>query len=141
MKSMEYQDFKYIMNDISKCYIGTKLTYGEAMQHDYMPFKLKAIYKSYFKLASDEDTIAEHLLRVTDDSLDYLALQNIGAKVKINVWSSVTDKHGNVTEKWLPEQILPIDQYVKEESYHLYPDSAIVTELILNKIKLMTFSV
>lgn len=138
---MEYQDFKYIMNDMTRIFLGTKLTYGEALEHDYMPFKLKAVYHSYFKMASNDMTIADHLLAITPESLDYMALQNMGAKVKINIWSSVTKKNGEVIEKWLPEQIISIDQYVKEETYHDYPESAVVTELILSKMKVMTFSV
>ena len=141
MKSMEYADYKYIMNDLSKLYFGAALTYGEACEHDYMPFKMKAVYKSYFKLADKDMTIAQHLMAITPDSLDYMAFQNMGAKVKLNVYSEVTDKKGNTRYEWIPEVILSIDEFVKEESYHEFPESIIITELIVAKLKLMTFSV
>lgn len=141
MKSMEYQDYKYILNDLSKLYFGAALTYGEACEHDYMPFKMKAVYKNYFKLASDDMTIGEHLMLLTKDSLDFMAFQNMGAKVKLNVYSVTTDKKGQQVEKWIPEVVLSLEDFVKEESYHAYPESVQVTELIVSKLKLMTFSV
>ena len=33
---MEYQDFKYIMSDMTKIYLGAKQTYAEACENDYM---------------------------------------------------------------------------------------------------------
>lgn len=138
---MEYQDYKYIMNDMTKVYFGAELTYSEASAHDYMPFKMNAIIHSYFKKAYENMTIKEHLLSLNKDDLDYLALKNLKASVKINVYSVVTDKKGRTEEKWLTEQIVPIDEYISEESYHLYPEHAIVTELIISKLKLMSFSV
>ena len=43
----ENRDFKYVMQDVSKVYIGAKYTYQEMMDTDEIPFKLKAILSHY----------------------------------------------------------------------------------------------
>ena len=137
---MEYQDFKYVMVDMSKIYLGTKQTYEEACEHDYMPFKLKAIIAHYFKEMSPEMTIEEHIRSLTKESLDYMILKTLRTKVKMCIYTESTDKKGRIAGKWMTDQLLTIDQYVAEESYHLYPEHAMVTELMISKLQLMAFS-
>ncbi len=137
---MEYRDFNYVMSDMSKVYLGAKQTYEEACNHDYMPFKLRAVIEHYFKNASSDMTIEEHMRSLSEDSLDYMTLKALHAKIKISIYTQITDKKGNTAGKWLVDQILTVDQYVSEESYHLYPEHALVTELIISKLHLMAFS-
>ena len=58
----------------------------------------------------------------------------------MSIYTETTDKKGRTVGKWLTDQILSMDQYVSEESYHLYPEHAIVTEVIISKLQLMAFS-
>lgn len=138
---MEYQDFKYVMNDMTKVYLGAKQSYAEACANDYIPFKLTAIFSQYFyKEISPDMTIEEHMLALTKDSLSYMTLKSLRAKVKMSIYTETTDRKGKTTGKWLTDQMLTIDQYVSEETYHLYPEHAIVTELVIPKLQLMAFS-
>lgn len=139
---MEYQDFKYIMSDMTKIYLGAKQTYEEACGNDYMPFKLSVIINQYFyKDVSPDTTIEEHIRMLTRDSMTYMTLKNLKARVKMSIYVEKTDNKGRTTGKWLTDQAITIDQYVNEETYHLYPEHAIVQELVIPKLQLMAFSV
>lgn len=139
---MEYQDFKYIMSDVSKIYIGAEMSYAEICAHDFAPFKLIAIIEQYlYKEASPDMTLKEHLLAMTKDSLSYQTLYHLKVSLKMNIYSQTVDRRGRPSEKWLIDQIVDVDTYVGEESYHQYPEHAIVTELVIKKLPLMMFSV
>ncbi len=139
---MEYQDFKYIMSDMTKIYLGAKQTYAEACENDYMPFKLSVIINQYFyRDISPDTTIEDHIRMLERDTMTYMTLKNLKAKVKMNIYVEKTDSKGNTTGKWLTDQTITIDQYVSEETYHLYPEHAIVQELVIPKLQLMAFSV
>lgn len=139
---MEYQDFKYIMSDVSKIYIGAEMSYAEICAHDFAPFKLIAIIEQYlYKEASPDMTLKEHLLAMAKDSFSYQTLHHLKVSLKMNIYSQTTDRHGRTAQKWLIDQIVDVDSYVGEESYHQYPEHAIVTELIIKKLPLMMFSI
>lgn len=139
---MEYQDFKYIMSDMTKVYFGAKQTYAEVCENDYVPFKMTVIISQYFyKDATPDMTIEEHIRSMTKDSLSYMTLRHLKAKVKMSIYTETTDRKGKTTGKWLTDQMLTIEQYMEEESYHLYPEHAIVNELVISKLQLMAFSV
>lgn len=139
---MEYQDYKYIMSDVSKIYIGAEMSYAEICAHDFAPFKFVAVIGQYlYKEAAPDMTLKEHLLAMTRDSLSYQTLHHLKASLKMSIYSQTTDRHGRMKEKWLIDEIVGVDEYVSEESYHQYPEHAIVTELILKKLPLMMFSV
>lgn len=138
---MEYRDFQYIMSDISKIYIGAKMTYAQACEHDFMPFKLSAIINQYiYRDAVPEQTIEEHLRSLTPESFAFMTYRTLKVKVKMNILTLANDRSGTEKEKWLIDQVLPLEQYVNEESYHQYPEHALVTELIVPKLQLMAFS-
>ena len=63
---MENQDFKYVMQDVSKVYIGAKFTYQEMLDRDDIPFKFKAILSHYMlKEVSTDTTPENHLCYVS----------------------------------------------------------------------------
>lgn len=138
---MEYQDFKYIMSDVSKIYIGAEMSYAEICAHDFVPFKFAAVIGQYFyKEVSPDMTLKEHLLAMTKDSLSYQTYHHLKILLKMNIYSQTTGKRGEPAEKWLIDEIVSVDQYVDEKTYHQYPEHAIVTELIIKKLPLMMFS-
>lgn len=139
---MEYQDYKYIMSDVSKIYIGAEMSYAEICAHDFAPFKFIAVIEQYlYKEASPDMTLKKHLLAMTKDSLSYQTLHHLKVSLKMNIYSQTTDRRGRAKEKWLIDEIIDVDTYVGEESYHQYPEHAIVTELIIKKLPLMMFTV
>lgn len=138
---MEYQDFKYIMSDVSKIYVGAEMSYAEICAHDFAPFKFIAVIEQYFyKEASPDMTLREHLLAMTKASLSYQTMRHLKVSLKMNIYSRVTDRRGRTKEKWLIDEVVGVEEYVGEESYHQYPEHAIVTELIVKKLPLMMFS-
>lgn len=138
---MEYQDYKYIISDWSKVSIGARMTYQEICDHDYAPFKFVAIIHQYlYKEEMPEATVQEHLLSLQKDSMSYMVFSHLKIKVKMNIYTESTDRHGKVRGEWLIDQIMTVEEYVKEESYHQYPEHAVVTEIILSKLHLMSFT-
>lgn len=139
---MEYQDFKYVMADISKVYIGTRLSYKEFCEHDFTPVKLSMIAQQYFyKDVTEDTTIEEHLFHMDKKSLSYMTMKALKVKLKMSIYVEETDKKGKTKGKWLVDQLLTLDQYLDEESYRLYPEHAIVNEIIINKLQIMMFSI
>lgn len=129
------------MSDVSKIYIGAKMSYAEICAHDFAPFKFIAVIEQYlYKEASPDMTLGEHLITMTKDSLSYQTLHHLKVSLKMNIYSRTTDKHGREEEKWLIDEVVGVDEYVGEESYHQYPEHAIVTEVIIKKLPLMMFS-
>ena len=57
---MENRDFKYVLQDVSKVYIGAKFTYQEMMEEEAVPFKLKAILSHYILKEVAGDTTPEN---------------------------------------------------------------------------------
>lgn len=87
MRQTQYEDYKYVIQDITHVYVGAKYTYAELLQNDETPFKLRAILSQYMmKEAAPELTIAKHLMLLKETDLSYMVYKQLKAKCKVYEW-------------------------------------------------------
>ena len=53
---LQDNDFKYVMMDTGNIYLGARFTFGELLEQEMVPFKLKTIIRRYFLPETTEDT-------------------------------------------------------------------------------------
>lgn len=122
-------EFKYILFDTMKVYIGAGYTTEELLKADNIPFKLKAIIMKYIGQEMPKGImLAEHIANLTEESLPYMTWVQLKLKVKVNF---IDDKKQLMMK--LPEFLKAIKEYPEEKQYF-------IEEIILSKLSLMGFS-
>ncbi|MBQ7841091.1 MAG: hypothetical protein IJ390_11505 [Lachnospiraceae bacterium] len=137
---MASNDFKYVVQDFNRFYIGARWTYGEMMVNEYMPFKWKAIIAHYIMKAVDPDTTMEnHIFFLTEEDFAYQTYRELKAKFKMNVWVPADGKRNRTGH--YESRTYSIEEIVKSKELHDRMDTIIVEELQLSKLQLMSFAV
>lgn len=136
------QDFKYIVQSFSDVYMGARLTYEEAAEHEDMPGKLKsAVYRMIYNSdVNREETIGEHLLRLNEKDMGYLFYTQLKIKIKVLFPKIVVDKKGVEKEKAV-EKIYSIKEFVQDEALKKEKDSFVIQEISFSKLYLGALSV
>ena len=131
---MENQDFKYVMQDVSKVYIGAKFTYQEMLDRDDIPFKFKAILSHYMLKEVSADTTPEnHLFYLTQDSLSYMVYRQLGVQFKMNVWQPEKGHYKSFS--------LTVGELYDRPEVLAQKDTIVVEELMIPKLKIIMFTV
>jgi hypothetical protein len=129
---VENRDFKYVMQDLTNLYIGAKYSYGELMELDEVPFKLKTIFSHYMlREVARETTLENHLFYLTKEDMSYLMYQQMKARFRLHVWQENKGKPGYVSREYRIEEI------VDNEQLHELMDITIVEELHITKLGLL----
>lgn len=131
------EDFKYVMLDSSKVYVGTSLNYAELQKNSQTPFKLRAIIMSYMKNLDENITVAEHLTGMSTESMEYLTYRQLKCKVKFTTIGTKVKRNGKRLDE---TKVLRLDEFRKaidelDESVDYF-----VSELSVSKLSLMGFS-
>ncbi|WP_044912652.1 hypothetical protein [Butyrivibrio sp. WCE2006] len=127
-------DFKYTMQDVSRYYLGARLSYREIMADEMAPFKFKTIVERYIAKDIDADTTLEsHLYHLTDQDFEWRVFKQLRAKVRVSQLKKGSTDH-------YQEKVYTMDQLAA-----ISPDSKesagmIVRELIISKLALLAFS-
>lgn len=125
---MDKNDFKYVIQDLSKVYIGARFSYQELMDRDDIPFKLRVIIgKSFLKEVSSDTTIANHIFYLEPDSLSGLVYKQLKAAFTLSV-----PKDGKYKSK-----TYSIEEILYQEELISIRDEIVVEEMIIKKIHLM----
>lgn len=133
---MENRDFKYVLQDVSKVYIGAKFTYQEMMEEEAVPFKLKAILSHYIlKEVAGDTTPENHLFFIRDTDISCLVYRQLKARFKLDfpvrtakgAWQYKSSYH-------------TIDEILKQEDWRSRKDEIIVEEMVLTKMHIMMMS-
>lgn len=123
------QDFKYILQDLSKTMIGARFTYSELMEQERVPFKFQTIIDRLIMPILEEDMeIGEHMLRLTKADKNYRIYENL--KVKIRYYAP--KKNGGFESK-----TVSLADFVKAAEQ--WDERAMVHEIILSNLALMSF--
>ena len=133
---MENKDFKYVMQDVTKLYIGTKYTYQEMMNTDEIPFKLKAILSHYILKEVAADTTPEnHVFYMKDTDLSYMVYDQMKVKFKMNF--PVLSSKGTWVYK---SEYHTINEIVHNEQWQAQKDQIVIEEMVVGKMQLMAMS-
>ncbi len=134
MNTTENRDYKHIIQDITNIYIGGKLSYGEMMDMDDIPFKLKTVFAHYMLKEVDKATTLEnHLFYLDKDSLSYMVYKKLKARFLLNVFYE--DGHGKNEPGYRIDEYL-IDDILDNETIMANKDVTFLTEVRISKLKL-----
>ena len=134
-----YEDFKYMLQDVGRIYIGAKYTYRELMQNPEAAFKLKSVIEHYLLRETDPDTSLESdFYYMEPESFSCRTYEQLKAKLKISILVDRQGKQGR-TERVYREQTVSVQEFVKIPLAQKKKDGIVVQELILSKLALVSF--
>lgn len=132
----ENRDFKYVMQDVSRVYIGAKYTYREMMDSDEIPFKLKAILSHYILKEVAEDTTPEnHIFYIRDTDLSYMVYRQLRARFQMDF--PVLSRKGTWQYR---REYHTIDEIIRHTEWKAKQDEIVVGEMVLTKLHIMMMS-
>ncbi len=132
----ENRDFKYVMQDVSRVYIGAKYTYREMMDSDEIPFKLKAILSHYILKEVAEDTTPEnHIFYIRDTDLSYMVYRQLRARFQMDF--PVLSRKGTWQYR---REYYTIDEIIRHTEWKAKQDEIVVGEMVLTKLHIMMMS-
>ncbi len=132
----ENRDFKYVMQDVSRVYIGAKYTYREMMDSDEIPFKLKAILSHYILKEVAEDTTPEnHIFYIRDTDLSYMVYRQLRARFQMDF--PVLSRKGTWQYR---REYHTIDEIIRHTEWKSKQDEIVVGEMVLTKLHIIMMS-
>lgn len=137
----QYEDFKYVMQDVSSLYLGAKFTYEELLKQENVPFKLKAVLNHYvLKEASAETTLESQFYYLEQGSFLYETYRQLKIRVKIQLQQQKKGLFGK-SRLTYQEKILSLKELTEMNLARKKASGVIIQEIIISKLGLMTFSV
>ncbi len=134
-----YEEFKYMLQDVSRIYIGAKYTYRELMQNPEMNFKLKSVIEHYLFKETDPDTSLESdFYYMEQGSFSYRTYEQLKVKLKVSILTDKKGKRGKM-ERSYTEKILSLRELTDIPVEQKKRDGIVVQELILSKLALISF--
>lgn len=133
------EDFKYIMQDFEKYYIGARYTYDELISSSFVPFKLKTVIERYISKEIDKSaTLESHIYFMTDENYDYRVFKQLRIRLRCSVLSK---PHEDGVEDKYTEKIYPIEKLIKLSAQDKMDKGLVIREVILSKLSLLVFQV
>lgn len=130
---MADRDYKHVVQDVTNIYIGGKLSYGEMLDLDEIPFKFKVILSHYIlKEIARETTIENHIFFMKKDDMSYMIYKKLKARFRLYVFDE--NKQSYVGREYRIEDIVD-DEYLHENMNTIF-----VEEMHLYKINLLAVS-
>ena len=131
---MNQNDFKYVIQDLSKVYIGANYTYEELQNEDDMPVKMKeAAFRVFSMETSLETTIAGHLLTIKNTDRSYFVYRQM--RLKLKVTSLIKYKNGFNTGFY------KLDEFTTHLQQKAVQGECFIEELEIKKLYLAGLSV
>ena len=143
LQKQSYEDYKYVMVDTGNVYLGAKYTYGELLQNEDVPFKIRAIVERYILPQSDiETTLESEFYYMTQDSFSYRTFRQLKVKLKC---SRIVEKKklfskGKKNRRYVTE-VIGLDELTAMTPAQKQVQGIVVQEIVVNKLAMMVFTV
>ena len=132
---MDNQDYKHVMQDMTNIYLGGQNTYGELMDKDEVPFKLKTIFAHYMlKEVAPDTTLENHLFFMDKNSMSYFVLKKMKAHFLLNVFYE--DGHGKNKPGYHIDEFT-IDEILDNKDLMDNKDCTFLTEIRIKKLNML----
>lgn len=138
---LDYQDYRYILQDAGTLYVGAKFTFGDIAKEEEIPFKFRSIVMRHLMTEVDkEDTFESVFYYMKEEGYLYEVFLQLRAKIKV---SQLTPVKGFFRKtKWIyKEHVYKLKEFValsKEDKEKL---GIVIQEIQCSKLGIMTFSV
>ena len=137
MQKTIYEDFKYSMQDTGRIYIGSRYTFGELLEAEEIPFKLRLIADKYILPEADrEDTLETHLYYLSPDSFLVKIYRQMKARVKVNVIEEKRTLLGKKRKHYVTRQ-LSVEELAAIPPARKESQGLVVQELSVSKLALL----
>ncbi|MBO4751061.1 MAG: hypothetical protein J5546_12200 [Lachnospiraceae bacterium] len=134
-----YEDGKYSIQDVGTLYVGCKFTFEELLECEEVPFKFRLVCERYLLPEADrEDTLETHLYYMDKKNFEVKILQQLKAKVKVNVLAVKKDWLGNVTQEYVT-RTLGMDELCSLKPEEKEELGMVIQEIAVSKFALMAF--
>ncbi len=122
-------DFKYVLQEVSRTTIGARFTYAELLDQEHVPFKFRLILERLILPYADSNlTVGEHLLSLSPGDPNYRIYRQLKTKIKY----FVPKKSGGYEER-----ISGIDDLQKAVGLSEDDPPPVIQEIILSNLALM----
>lgn len=136
----QYQDYKYMMQDVGTLYLGAKYTYRDLIEVEEIPFKLKMLVERHVKPTVDaETTLESHLYYMDASSFLYQIYCQLKVKVKYNYITTQKTIFGKKKECY-KLKTSKIEEFVRIPAAEKERQGIVIQEISMSKMSLMTFS-
>ncbi len=140
-KMTQYEDFKYVLQDVGNIYLGAGYSYGELLEADAVPFKLKAILTHYIlKEVSADTTLESQFYYIEQNTFLYETFLQLKVKVKAQVQVEKQHLFGKTRLEY-QERIFSLKELSEINLARKKASGMIIREIIISKLGMMTFSV
>ena len=86
MSNRVYENYKYVIQDVSQLYVGAKYSFQELVESEEIPFKFRLVVERYIYSELDKDTSLESYFYYLDDkNMSFRIFKQLKTKVKINI--------------------------------------------------------
>ncbi|MDE7222719.1 MAG: hypothetical protein K2O34_02925 [Acetatifactor sp.] len=143
LQKQSYEDYKYVMVDTGNVYLGAKYTYGELLQNEDIPFKIRTIVERYILPQADVATTLESdFYYMSPDSLTCRTFRQLKVKVKC---SRLVDKKSLFSrgkgKKVYVTEVIDLEKFTGMNPADKQAQGILVQEIIINKLAMMMFTV
>lgn len=131
----ENRDYKYLLQDLSNVYLGARYTYGELIETEDIPFKIKTMVRRYILPELKEVDLSEklslekHFYEMEPKGFAYQTYLQLKTKVKI---SALSEKGSYTTKTMKLQEFAAMSQADKQAK------GVLIQEIALSKLALMT---
>ncbi|MCD7818451.1 MAG: hypothetical protein LUH07_05315 [Lachnospiraceae bacterium] len=137
---MEYRDYRYIMQDTGRLYVGGKFSFGDLVEEKDVPFKFQAIMSTYVIKELDPDTTVESLFYYMEATgMVYKTFEALRTKIKVSELKEIR-KFGGGTKKEYREQIYSLDDFIAMKPAEKEQKGILIQEIQCSKLAIMSFS-
>lgn len=142
-QKQSYEDYKYVMVDTGNVYLGAKYTYGEILQNEDIPFKIRTIVERYILPQADvETTLESDFYYMSPDSLSCRTFRQLKVKVKC---SRLTEKKSlfsrGRSKKVYVTELMRLEDFAGMNPADKQAQGIMVQEIVINKLAMMMFTV
>ena len=137
---MENKDFKYVIQDFSTLYIGAKFTYGELIEEEEAPFKLKSIIQKNILSEMEPDlSLESHFYYMEDTGFIYQVYKQLRVKLKV---SEIVEKKSILgkKKKEYVSKVYSLADFVKIPLETKMQKGVVISEVNISKLALMGLS-
>lgn len=136
----QYEDFKYVLQDVGNIYIGARFSYEELLTQEMVPFKLKAILTQYIlKEAMPETTLESQFYYLEENTFLYETFSQLKIRIKAQVQEEKKSLFGRHKIEY-QEKIFTLQELAGMNLARKKASGMLVREIIVSKLGLMTFS-
>lgn len=138
---MQDNDFKYVMQDAGKVYLGARFTFRELLEQEMVPFKLKAIITHYLlKYVDGETTLESQFYYLEKGNFLYDTLGQLKIRIKVNIQEEKKTLFGKKKYIYV-EKIMTLAELADMNLARKKASGLIIREIMISKLAMMAFSV